>query len=472
MDTYEDLARQIIEDVGGPSNVSSVTHCFTRLRFTLKDNEAVREDHLRKLSGVAGTALAAGQYQVVIGNDVTKVYDAVTSLPGITGEGEVAAESVADEKPVKPVKKGFSYWINIPLNTMSSTITPVLNGLVVTGLFKAVLSILVLLGALDTTSQTYVLLNMMSDVFFYFMPFMIAWSASKHFKCNTVISLMLVGILLHPTFTGLVSAGDSVSLFGLPVHAISYSSSLLPALITVWAQSKVERLFSKTFFNKLGLIELLPTFIVMAPLTLLVTGPVGSIIGEVIASAMLALYQNYYLLGVFAVCLIMPVLILTGSHWILMPTALSNLSTLGFDPFLWVGFAVINFTQLAVSLAIFFKAKSREIKEFAGSAVLPIATAGVTEPCMYGLTLKLKKPLIATFVGCAVGGLYCGLMHVKVFELITVSLVSLPQFIDPAGGNNFVVALIGMALVFVVTFVVTDRVAKVGVSTFPSGLKA
>lgn len=193
----------------------------------------------------------------------------------------------------------------------------------------------------------------------------------------------------------------------------------------------------------------------MAPLTLLVTAPVGSIVGEAIASAMLALYEHYYVLGVFMVSFLMPIFILTGSHWILMPTALSNLETMGFDPFLWVGFAVINFTQLAVALAIFFKAKDKDLKSFAGSAALPIATAGITEPCMFGLTLKLKRPLIATFIGCAAGGLFCGLANVKVFQLVTVSLLSLPQFVDPSGGSNFLMAIAGLAITFAVTFLAT-----------------
>ena len=339
---------------------------------------------------------------------------------------------------------------------MSAIITPILPGLVVTGLFKAIVSILTLAGIVDTASQTGQLLNAIGDAFFYFMPFIVAWSASIHFQCNSVISMMLMGILMHPTFSGLVEEGGAIALFGLPVHAISYSASLLPALITVWVQSKIEHAIMSTPVAKLGqLLSQLPVFIIMAPLALLVTGPVGSIIGEVIASAMLTLYNDFYVIGVFAVCALMPIFILTGSHWIFMPTALSNLETMGFDPFLWVGFAVINFSQLAVALAIFFKAKNRDIKSFAGSAALPIATAGITEPCMYGLTLKLKRPLVATFIGCAAGGIFCAFAHVKVYELVTVSLLSLPQFIDPTGSNNFVMAIIGMAITFAVTFAAT-----------------
>lgn len=449
MGSYEQLSDQIIDCVGGKDNIAGVTHCFTRLRFKLNDRGLVDEARLKGLDGVAGVVVAAGQYQVVIGNEVAHVFEVLSGKVGDT-------DSAGIGNGAGVAKKGFAYWAGIPLNTMSSTITPVLPGLVVTGLFKAIVSILTLFGVVDAESQTGMLLNAAGDAFFYFMPFLIAWSASNHFKCNSVISMMLMGILMHPTFIEMVEAGEGVSLFGLPVHAISYSASLLPALITVWIQSKVERAINKTPIMKLGqLLSQLPVFIVMVPLTLLVTGPVGSIIGEVIASAMLALYNDYYVIGVFAISALMPIFILTGSHWVLMPTALSNVATMGFDPFLWVGFAVINFSQLAVAVAVLLKAKSKDIKSFAGSAALPIATAGITEPCMYGLTLKLKRPLIATFIGCAAGGIFCALAQVKVFELVTVSLLSLPQFVDPAGGNNFFLALAGLAVTFAVTFVAT-----------------
>lgn len=318
-----------------------------------------------------------------------------------------------------------------------------------------ILTILTLTNIVSTDSQTYTLLNLMGDSFFYFMPVLVAYSASKYFKCNTVLSLMLAGILLHPDFINLVNNGESISLFGLPVHAISYSSSLLPVLFTVWVQSMLEKLVSKTFFTKLGMLSLFPTFLIMAPLTLVVTGPFGSIVGELIANAMLVIYNKYAVLGVFAICFLMPLFIWTGSHWVFMPVALSNMTNLGFDPFLWLGFAAWNFSQLAVSTAIMLKTKDKDLKQIAGSAAFSIATAGISEPCAYGLTLKYKRPIIPSFIGCAVGGLFFGIFKVKVFQMINVSFLSLPQFLDPAGGNNFMLAIIGIVLVFTVTFVLT-----------------
>lgn len=409
---------------------------------------------LEKIPCVVRVMKTMGQIQVVVGNEIDEVYKAVEKyLEGTSIDVSKLEEPVETKEEKGP--KGIKYYGSQILNAISQTISPILMGMVVAGLFKAILTILTLTNIVSTDSQTYTLLNLMGDSFFYFMPVLVAYSASKYFKCNTVLSLMLAGILLHPNFINLVNNGESISLFGLPVHAISYSSSLLPVLFTVWVQSKLEKLVSKTFFTKLGMLSLFPTFLIMAPLTLVVTGPFGSIVGELIANAMLVIYNKYAVLGVFAICFLMPLFIWTGSHWVFMPVALSNMTNLGFDPFLWLGFTAWNFSQLAVSTAIMLKTKDKDLKQIAGSAAFSIATAGISEPCAYGLTLKYKRPIIPSFIGCAVGGLFFGIFKVKVFQMINVSLLSLPQFLDPAGGNNFMLAIIGIVLVFTVTFVLT-----------------
>lgn len=451
MSNYSKNAEDIIKYIGEGKNIEEVKHCFTRLRFKVKDNSKVNVEMLEKIPCVVRVMKTMGQIQVVVGNEIDEVYKAVEKYL----EGTSIDVSKLEEPVETKEEKGIKYYGSQILNAISQTISPILMGMVVAGLFKAILTILTLTNVVSTDSQTYTLLNLMGDSFFYFMPVLVAYSASKYFKCNTVLSLMLAGILLHPDFINLVNNGESISLFGLPVHAISYSSSLLPVLFTVWVQSKLEKLVSKTFFTKLGMLSLFPTFLIMAPLTLVVTGPFGSIVGELIANAMLVIYNKYAVLGVFAICFLMPLFIWTGSHWVFMPVALSNMTNLGFDPFLWLGFTAWNFSQLAVSTAIMLKTKDKDLKQIAGSAAFSIATAGISEPCAYGLTLKYKRPIIPSFIGCAVGGLFFGIFKVKVFQMINVSLLSLPQFLDPAGGNNFMLAIIGIVLVFTVTFVLT-----------------
>ena len=438
MSNYSKNAEDIIKYIGEGKNIEEVKHCFTRLRFKVKDNSKVNVEMLEKIPCVVRVMKTMGQIQVVVGNEIDEVYKAVEKYL----EGTSIDVSKLEEPVETKEEKGIKYYGSQILNAISQTISPILMGMVVAGLFKAILTILTLTNIVSTDSQTYTLLNLMGDSFFYFMPVLVAYSASKYFKCNTVLSLMLAGILLHPDFINLVNNGESISLFGLPVHAISYSSSLLPVLFTVWVQSKLEKLVSKTFFTKLGMLSLFPTFLIMAPLTLVVTGPFGSIVGELIANAMLVIYNKYAVLGVFAICFLMPLFIWTGSHWVFMPVALSNMTNLVFDPFLWLGFTAWNFSQLAVSTAIMLKTKDKDLKQIAGSAAFSIATAGISEPCAYGLTLKYKRPIIPSFIGCAVGGLFFGIFKVKVFQMINVSLLSLPQFLDPAGGNNFMLAII------------------------------
>ncbi len=443
---YNNFAKEIINGVGGKNNIIDVKHCFTRLRFKLKDNSIVDVTKVENIDIVVKVIKTIAELQVVIGNEIDEVYKAVKDELG-----DVESDTITHNEETKG-KRNLKWIAQQILNAISSTVSPILVGLVVAGLFQAILTLLSLGGIVSSDSQTYQLLSMAGNTFFYFMPLLVAYSASKYFKCNTVVSLMLAGILLHPTFTSLYSSGETVNLFGLPVHMIDYSASLIPMLITVWIQSYIERLSNKTFFKKLGLLVQFPVFLIMVPLTLLVTGPIGSIIGEVIANGMLTIYNKHALLGIFVICLLMPLFIWTGSHWVFMPVAISNMATLGFDPFLWVGFAAWNFTQLAVSMVYFLKSKNKKLKTYAASAAFSIATAGISEPCAYGLTLKFKKPIIPSFIGCGIGGLIFGLLNVRVFQLINVSIISLPQFIDPNGGNNFLFALIGIICVFISTF--------------------
>ena len=292
MSNYSKNAEDIIKYLGEGKNIEEVKHCFTRLRFKVKDNSKVNVEMLEKIPCVVRVMKTMGQIQVVVGNEIDEVYKAVEKyLEGTSIDVSKLEEPVETKEEKGP--KGIKYYGSQILNAISQTISPILMGMVVAGLFKAILTILTLTNIVSTDSQTYTLLNLMGDSFFYFMPVLVAYSASKYFKCNTVLSLMLAGILLHPDFINLVNNGESISLFGLPVHAISYSSSLLPVLFTVWVQSMLEKLVSKTFFTKLGMLSLFPTFLIMAPLTLVVTGPFGSIVGELIANAMLVIYNKY-----------------------------------------------------------------------------------------------------------------------------------------------------------------------------------
>ena len=449
MNYYEKLSKEIMIGIGGRENINLVTHCATRLRFEVKDNSKVNVKKLENTEGVMRVVISMGQYQLVIGTEVDSVFDYLVK------SYQLERLTIKDKKEIVETKKGLSFYTNKVLSSISTCITPVLGGLVISGMLKSILVVLSLLGVIDSGSQTYVLLEMMGDTLFYFLPVLIAYTASKHFNCSTILSLMLAGLLVHPTFIEMVNEGSSVYFFGIPVKLMSYTSTLLPILITVWIQSIVEKLFAKTFFKKLGLLSLFPVFLVMAPITLILTAPAGSFIGDIIANAMLFIYEKAHVVGLFAVSFAMPFLIWTGSHWVLMPTSFSNMDSLGFDPFLWVGFLSWNVSQMAVSAAVFLKSKSKNLKSIAGSAFISVAVAGISEPTAYGITLKLKKPIIPTLIGCGIGGIFFGLTKVKLFALGANSLLTLPTLVDPKGGNNFIFAIIGIIIVFITTFILT-----------------
>lgn len=452
MQKHEKMGNEIVANIGTFDNVEKMTHCYTRLRLKVKDESKVDMDQLNQIDGVVQVVVANGQHQIVIPQEVDKVYKYIDEK---YSGSDSRSEKKSNHRDKSQDRNKFKYVGEQILNAISGSLTPVIGGLAMTGLFLALLNLLSVTNLIDAESITYQILNLMGDSLFYFMPFLVAYGASRHFQTNPILSLILAGILMHPTLFELVESGQNLSLFGLPIPDLTYETTLIPILITVWVQSIVEKLFDRPFLNKLGLLKMFPVFLIMAPLTLIFTAPIGSYIGSIIAQGAVLVYERASILGVTLISLLMPFFIWTGSHWVFFPVAFSNMSNLGYDPFLWIGFTAWNFSQLGVSLAVFFKAKKQRVKTFAGAAAISVGTSGISEPAAYGLTLKMKKPIIPSMVASGLGGLFFGIFDVKVFQLVNVSFLSLPQFIDPAGGNNLILAIIGIALVFTVAFILT-----------------
>ncbi|WP_125706562.1 PTS transporter subunit EIIC [Lacticaseibacillus daqingensis] len=437
MEKYEEIGKQLIDEMGGLSNVQSVARCYTRLRLRIKDDSKVQLEKISKLDGVVQATSSDGKLQVVMPEYLDKIYNYMSEQMGGAPTTTTSSEP-APKEPWTPKRV-----LNSVLDAISNSLTPMIGGLAMTGLFLALLNLLTVTHVIAQGSQTYILLHMMGDSLFHFMPFMVAYGAARYFKANPILSLILAGILMHPDFAKLVAAGGAIHLFGLPVAALSYETTLVPILITVWVQSMIEKLFDRPFFNKLGLVKNFPVLLIMGPLSLLVTAPIGETLASYIANGALWVYNQAPIVGITALSLLIPFFIITGSHWVFFPVAFASLKSLGYDPFLWVTFAVWNFAELGMTLAILLKAKKRSTRSLAASSAFSIAASGITEPAVYGLMLKMKKPIIPSVIASGIGGLFFSLLHVKVFSLVTVSLLSLPQFINPNGGNNFVSAIIG-----------------------------
>lgn len=443
---YGDLASRIIENVGGKENVLSLTNCATRLRFNLKDDSKANTEVLKNTKGVMGVVNKGGQYQIIIGSDVANVCKAINEIANF--EKGTAAEEKDDRNAVVKV-----------LDTIAGIFTPIIPAITGAGMLKAVMALLVTFNVVSTTSQTYSILNFMADAAFYFLPFLLANSAAKKFKCNTYMAMTIAGVLLHPNFVSMVSeakkAGTAISFIGLPVNLASYSSSVIPIILCVWFMSFVEPLADKVSPNAIKFFtKPLITLVVVGSAALVAIGPLGNICGNGIAEGIAFLDQYAKWLVPLIVGTFSPLLVMTGMHYGLIPIGINNLATAGFDTVVGPGMLGSNIAQGAAALAVACKTKNSELKQLASSAGIT-GVCGITEPAMYGVTLKLKKPLIGVMIGGGVSGLFLGIFGVGRYTSGSPGLLALPGYIGTDGFRNITLACVGAAIAFVVSFVIT-----------------
>lgn len=435
---HRELAQAILEQVGGINNITQLVNCATRLRMNFKDESLVHLDQINKIPGVLGAVKKSGQYQIIIGTDVANVCNEIKAM-GL------------NESPVNTGKKVGK--IDALMDIFAAIFTPMIPAITAAGMIKAILVICVLLG-MEKTSQIYVVLSFIADAGFYFLPIMLAVSSAKKLGCNPYLAAMVGGALLHPAFTQLVTAGEPVHIFGLPIKLINYGSSVIPIILAVWLMTYVERFADKVspkavkFFMKPTL-----TILIVVPIVLVVLGPLGSYIGTGIATItdFLNMHVSWLvptLMGAF-----MPLLVLTGMHWSFLPVLMTSYTTYGYEAVMGPGSLVSNVCQGSAALCVSIKTKNKELKQLASSAGVT-ALMGITEPAMYGVTIKFKKILLSVMLGGGVGGFYAGLMGVVRYTSGTPGLLSIPIFI---GENpmNVVHALIACAIGFVVTFAAT-----------------
>lgn len=445
---YDELAKKIIDLVGGEANIANVTHCITRLRFNLKDESKANTEAIRSTPGVVGVTSANGQYQVIIGAEVTQVYEKVAAqLHNL--EGGSAA----------PAKQEGSF-VSRLIDTITGIFTPILPPLTAAGMLKAVLAILVAFKLVDSTSSTYQVINFMADATFYFLPILLANSAAKKLGCNPYLAMMLGGILIHPNFVSMVTAsketGEAITVFGLPIYNATYSSSVIPILLGVLLMSKVEPLANKFAPKAIRFFTApLITMLVVGIATLCVLGPVGYVISNILASAINGLSAIAPWLAPTIIGALLPFLVMTGTHHALTPIGINNRMTIGFDTIIYPGQLASNIAQGAAALAVSFKTKNTELKELTSSTGIT-AVCGITEPVLYGVTMKIRTNMIAAMVGGGVGGFFMGLMNTKNYSGGSPGLLTLPSYIGlDAPMSNFYFACAGAAIAFVVGFVVS-----------------
>lgn len=444
---YQELGSRILELVGGKENVNGLTHCATRLRFNLKDESKAQTDTLKNTAGVLGVVQSGGQYQIVIGNDVNHVYKPIAEVCDLSNAGKSSA-------PEEKKSLGARF-----IDTITGIFTPILPAITAAGMLKAVLAVLTAFKLIDTTGSSYQIISFMADAAFYFLPILLANSAAKKFNCNPYLAMMIGGILLHPNFVNMVAnskeTGEAIRLFMIPVYNASYSSSVIPIILAVWFMSYVEPIADKVspkaikFFTKPLL-----TVLVSGIVGLCALGPVGYIVAGWIASGVNLL--NTYVSWLVPLVLggIFPLLVMTGTHYGIIPIGINNRMTTGFDTIVYPANLASNIAQGAATLAVAFKTKSEDVKQLASSAGVT-AVCGITEPALYGVNMRFKTPLISACVGGAVGGLYMGLLKVKNYGGGSPGLLTLPGYIGGDGFTDLLNACIGLAIAFVIAFVLS-----------------
>ncbi|TYR74510.1 PTS beta-glucoside transporter subunit EIIBCA [Rossellomorea vietnamensis] len=428
---HKDLGIKIIELVGGEDNVQSVIHCMTRLRFNLRDNKKVKRSELENLDGVMGTNISGSQFQIIIGNDVPKVYKEIIN------NTKLSEDSNGE-------KSGSSNVISAIFDVISGVFTPILPAIAGAGMIKGILAILATFGWLDAASQTYIILNAIGDGAFYFLPILLAVSAARKFGSNPYIAATIAAAILHPTLTTLFNAGEPISFIGLPVIAAVYSSTVIPIILSIWIASYVERFVDKFTHSSLKLI-VVPTLTILfvVPVTLMTVGPLGVILGDYLSSGLGFLFEDYGFIAMVLLAGTFSLIIMTGMHYALVPIMINNLTVKGID-YLMPAMFLANMGQAGAAFAVFLKSRNKKFKSLSLTVSIT-ALMGITEPAMYGVNVRLKKPFVGALLGAAVGGLYYAITGVAAYILGgSAGLPGVTSFIGP----TFVHALIGLAVAF------------------------
>lgn len=440
----QQLSKDILKLVGGEENIEQVTHCMTRLRFNLNDNNIADKKTLQNTPGVMGVMVNGGQFQVIIGNDVPKVYNALVGNMSKSPDGGAsgAAETTATKKK-NPLSALFDF--------ISGVFTPILPAITGAGMIKGIVALLVTLGWMSDTNSSYQILSAIGDGAFYFLPIILAISTARKLGSNMYIGAAIGSSLLHPTITTLLGTGDKVTFAGLPVVAATYASSVIPILIAVWLASYVEKAVDKITHASLKLIVVpTVTLLVIVPLTLIAVGPLGVIIGNALTGGFSWLFDNT---GLFAGLIIggtFSLLIITGMHYALVPVMIGSIATLGYD-YLIPMMMVANFAQAGSALGVSLRSKVKQTKSLAMSTSIT-AFMGITEPAMYGVNMRYKKPFIAALIGSGVGGAFMSLFHTKAY--VIGGLAGIPGIPMILGGTA-VYAFIGMIIAVVVAAALT-----------------
>ena len=447
------LAKEILEKAGGKSNIKTMMNCATRLRFTLADDNRFDAAGIKNIDGVKGTAIAGNQYQVIIGPSVYNVYaELLKMIDSTTGTG------IIDVVEKEDLKKKWS--LSGLLDVISGIFTPILPAITGAAMIKVLLIILTMSGLLSKDTQTYQILNFVGDTPFYFLPIMLAYTASVKFKLNPLVGMVLGLMLIHPTYVKFVTAGEPVSFLGLPVTLATYTATVIPVILVIWIASYVEQFAEKVspeavkFFLKPLIVML-----VMVPIAFVAVGPLGTIVGTWLGAGLNVVQTQapWALPIIFGV--MSPIVIMFGMHYVVtIPLVIAALQVNGFD-MIGPGFLVANMAQGGAAIALGILAKKVQLKALANSSGLT-AVLGISEPAIYGINLRFKKPFLGAMIGGGIGGILAGIAGVKRIVFGPTGLTTIAIFIDPKNNMNFIFAIVAVVASFTIAFLATMLLVK------------
>ena len=455
---YEEVSKKIIEAVGGEKNIASATHCMTRLRLVLNDESKAQDDKVQSIKGVKSVIRQGGQYQIVIGNEVSNLFKTFEKM-GNFGENEGGA--------VKPTGNILQRMFGFVAGCM----TPMLPAMLGTGMVKVLLTLLTTMGVMSASAPTYIIFFSMADCFFYFLPIFIAVQIAKKTRHSIPLFMVIGAMMCYPNLITLLGGGTEgitmgtflgmscTYLFGfIPVISTTYTSSLLPIMLMTpvmcWTEDFADRVspnLVKAFLKPMLFC------LICTPIALCVLGPLGGVIGNVLSVGVSALYNAAPWLTVGVLSAAMPFIVMTGMHYALIPLTTNNLAVLGYDVILMVTMFCSNIAQGGASFGVAMKTKNEETKSEGIACGISAIVAGITEPAMYGINLRFMKPMIAAVVGAGISGLVLGITGVKGYTMGgSPSLLTIVTFI---GGdkpmNGLIFGAVGAVISVVVPFILS-----------------
>lgn len=455
-DKYSVLIENIIDLMGGKSNISYFTHCATRLRFNVKDKGLVKADDIAKLPGAVGAQWSGDQYQVIVGQEVDGVYASICEKNGIDRQDA----HVDDAEDAKTKINGPMDVVRAVIQAVTSCILPVVPAMVGTSFVKTVAVLLNIAGILPADSSTYLVMCFCGEAALAFMPVIVAYSAAKFFKTSAPIAMGLCSILVYSSFATAFSEGTATTIFGIPMAAGSYTNMLFPSILIVWVMSYIERFISKHCPKMIEYIATpFLTTLIMLPIALCALAPIGLIVGDGITAACMFIYERAGFLAVGLLTAIFPLLVLTGMHYATIPAMTTCFLTYGYDPLIFPSMALYNFCQGAAALGVAIKSKNPDVKGLASGVSVTAIIGGITEPTLFGLSLRYKTPLVASVIGGFIGGCIFGFFGCGMFTPGGNGIMQLVAFVAP-DMNLFFLALASVAIAMVITVVGTILLYK------------